>query len=395
MKIEANDKEVQDIFSLGYFRIPRFQRPYSWGHDEVANFWEDVIQQSNDPYFIGSMVVYQVKKPYFGIVDGQQRLTTITLIFAAIRNAFIMLGEQNLAKGIHFYIERPNIDNEDEFIINSETSFPYLQNHIQSYNGLQIQCNVGSEEQNLVNAFEFISKRLNDELPQPINDGLYQPSLFDDQKVLTLQKLKEIRDKILSLKLVFIQLDNEEDAYLIFETLNARGRDLTTSDLVKNHLLKKLTSSNIQHDSAKLIWNGILKRFDDAGFQNGMDPFLYHFWLSSKKYTTDKKLFSELKKQADDKESAKSLLEELQVNAGYYLSMISPGSYQWSPEEVKVKQALEALVYFNVKQQSPMVLSLIRAYREKAISLRMLVATLEKIVFFHFVFNSVTTQSVF
>ena len=392
MKIEANDKEVRDIFSLGYFRIPRFQRPYSWGYDEVNSFWNDVIKKSNVQYFIGSMVVYQEKKPYFGIVDGQQRLTTITLIFAAIRNAFIKLGEPNLAKGIHYYIERPNIDNDDEFILNSETSFPYLQNHIQSYNGLQVQCNVGSEEQNLKNAFEFITEQLSNELPQPVNEKPFQLSLFEDQKRPILKKLKEIRDRVLSLKLVFIQLDNEEDAYLIFETLNARGCDLTTSDLVKNHLLKKLKSNNARHDSAKLIWNGILKRFDDAGFQNGMDSYLYHFWLSSKQHTTDKKLFSELKNQTDDNNSAKTLLEELQINADYYLSMISPTTYRWNPEEYKLKQNLEALVYFNVKQQSPMVLSLIRAYRVKKISLKMLSIMLSKIEFFHFAFNSVTSQ---
>ncbi len=393
MKIEANDKEVRDIFSLGYFKIPRFQRPYSWGHDEVNNFWQDVIQNNNDPYFIGSMVVYQENKPYFGIVDGQQRLTTITLIFAAIRNAFLKLGEQNLARGIHFYIEKPNIDNKEEFILNSETSFPYLQNHIQSYNGLQVQCNVGSEEQNLKYAFDFIVDGLNAVLPQSIcSEKHYQLCLFDDSKADTLQKLKMIRDKILALKLVFIQLDNEEDAYLIFETLNARGRDLTTSDLVKNHLLKKLKSKNIHNDPANIIWNRILKRFDDSGFQNGMDSFLYHFWLSGKSYTTDKNLFSELKKQADDEDSARKLLDELQKNADYYLSIISPSTYKWTPEQLNIKQTLEALVYFNVKQQSPMVLSLIRAYKEKKLSLKMLTTTLEKIEFFHFVFNSVTSQ---
>ena len=74
MKIEANDKEVQDIFSLGYFRIPRFQRPYSWTEEEVKDFWVDVVFGEYEHYFIGSMVVYQTEKPYYGIVDGQQRL---------------------------------------------------------------------------------------------------------------------------------------------------------------------------------------------------------------------------------------------------------------------------------------------------------------------------------
>jgi uncharacterized protein with ParB-like and HNH nuclease domain len=392
MKIEANDKEIQDIFSLGYFKIPRFQRPYSWGLDEVSSFWSDIIQQNNDSYFIGSMVVYQEKKPYFGIVDGQQRLTTITLIFAAIRNAFILLNEENLAKGIHLYIERPNINNEEEFILNSETSFPYFHNHIQSYNGLKVQSSVGSEEQNLKSAFEYITSSLYDLLPQEISNSSYQSSIFQEDRSITLQKLKDIRDKILSLKLVFIQLDNEEDAYLIFETLNARGRDLTTSDLVKNHLLKKLKSTNLQNDSAKLIWNGILKRFDDAGFQNGIDSFLYHFWLSGKKYTTDKNLFSDLKNQANTADNAKSLLVELQTDSNHYLSIISPNSYDWTPEESRIKQIFESLIYFNVKQQLPMVLSLIRAYRSKKITLRMLIQVLEKIEFFHFVFNSITSQ---
>jgi uncharacterized protein with ParB-like and HNH nuclease domain len=56
MKIEENDKEVRDIFSLGYFKIPRFQRPYSWGEEEVNNFWSDVVHENHEDYFIGSMV---------------------------------------------------------------------------------------------------------------------------------------------------------------------------------------------------------------------------------------------------------------------------------------------------------------------------------------------------
>ena len=167
MKIEANDKEIQDIFSLGYFNIPRFQRPYSWDIEEVESFWEDVIHEKSENYFIGSMVVYQTKKPYFGIVDGQQRLTTITLILSAIRNAFIKLNEENLAKGVHKYVEQANIDNLEEFVLKSETAFPYLQDHIQSFNGFNIKCDVGTEEQKLESAFKFINAKLSILIPPP------------------------------------------------------------------------------------------------------------------------------------------------------------------------------------------------------------------------------------
>lgn len=194
MKIEAHDKEIQDIFSLGYFQIPRFQRPYSWERDEVENFWNDVVNESTENYFIGSMVVYQSKKPYFGIVDGQQRLTTITLMLAAVRNAFNALGEENLAKGVHKYIEKPNIENSEEFVIHAETSFPYLQDHIQSFHGLDIDCEVGVEEQNLKFAFELINQRLAHFIPLSVDQS--QSSLFSDLNSQAVQKLKVLRDKI-------------------------------------------------------------------------------------------------------------------------------------------------------------------------------------------------------
>lgn len=389
MKIEANDKEIQEILSLGYFKIPRFQRPYSWGKEEIKTFWIDVVKENYDQYFIGSMVVYHTRKPYFGVVDGQQRLTTITLLLAAIRNAFISLNEINLAKGVQNYIERANIDNENEFTLNSETSYPYLHDYIQSFNGSEIMHKVGIEEQKLEYAFEYLTSSLNEELPHLKGA---QSTLFSNPIEESLQRLKEIRDKILSLKLVFIQLDNEDDAYLIFETLNARGQDLTTSDLIKNLLLKVKKSNSSTLDAGKVIWNKMVKGFDDSDIQDGMDSFLYHYWLSSHKNTTDKRLFSEIKIYVKTIEHADSLLSDLQKNSVYYLSMLSPSSLYWKKEEECIQKSLEALLLFNVKQQSSMVLSLIRAYKTKKITIKMLKKVLEKIEGFHYIFNAITQQ---
>lgn len=391
MKIEANDKEVQDIFSLGYFQIPRFQRPYSWERDEVENFWNDVVNETTDNYFIGSMVVYQAKKPYFGIVDGQQRLTTITLMLAAVRNAFSSLGEENLAKGVHKYIEKPNIENLDEFVINAETSFPYLQDHIQSFNGLGIDYEVGVEEQNLKTAFELINCSLAQFIPIPTDEN--QPSLFLDDGSDSVSKLKILRDKILSLKLVFIQLDNEEDAYLIFETLNARGRDLKTSDLVKNLLLKKLKTGNSRLDSAKESWNSLVKKFDDSNDSDILDTFILHYWISEHNYTTDKKLFSEISDFVSRKDgNAANLLKTLNDVAAIYCKLLNPNTATWTKEESEVKESLLALNLFKVRQQSSMILALLRVYFEKKLSLKNLKTILRKIEFFHFVFNAVTSQ---
>jgi uncharacterized protein with ParB-like and HNH nuclease domain len=391
MKIKANDKEVQDIFSLGYFKIPRFQRPYSWTEEEVKNFWEDVVLEEYEHYFIGSMVVYQTEKPYYGIVDGQQRLTTITLILAAIRNAFIEYEEMNLARGIHNYIEKANIDNVNEFILNAETSFPYFQNYIQSFQSEKIDCIPGSEELSLKSAFEIINNSLSSLIPRA-NASTSHIELISERKSESVEKLKEIRNKILSLKLVFIQLDNEDDAYLIFETLNTRGRELTTSDLVKNLLLKKLKATNASLDHSKVIWNKILEKFDNYGIEDIMEPFLYHYWLSKYGDTTQQKLFGEVKDLINSTNKARSFLFELQENSDHYTSLVSPDNYPWSKEEGEIKECLQALQLFNVRQQNPMVLSLMRAYRENKLSLRTLRQMLLKIESFHFIFNAITSQ---
>lgn len=391
MKIEANDKEVQDIFSLGYFQIPRFQRPYSWEKDEVENFWNDVITDNTDNYFIGSMVVYQAKKPYFGIVDGQQRLTTITLMLAAIRNAFIAIGEENLAKGVHKYVEKPNIDNQEEFVINAETSFPYLQDHIQSFNGLKIDCDVGVEEQNLKTAFELINNKLSQVIDKSSHDGQFDLALEPSIDLVT--KLKSLRDQVLSLKLVFIQLDNEDDAYLIFETLNARGRDLKSSDLVKNLLLKKIKATNTRLDSAKESWNSLIKKFDDSSDSEILDTYLLHYWISEHNYITDKKLFTDVSTYVSkDESNAALLLKSLNEVASIYCKQLDPSNVKWEKEELEVKDSLLALNLFKVKQQSSMVLALLRVYFCKKLSLRNLKTALRKIEFFHFVFNAITSQ---
>ena len=88
MKIRSIDKEIKDILESGYYRIPRFQRPYSWDRENLEDFWNDVIVDSDSDYFIGSMVVFKSQhSDVFGVVDGQQRLTTITVMLAAVRNA--------------------------------------------------------------------------------------------------------------------------------------------------------------------------------------------------------------------------------------------------------------------------------------------------------------------
>lgn len=122
MKITCIDKEVRKVFETGYYVIPRFQRPYSWEKDHVAEFWDDAIVENSADYFIGSIVVFKKNDEHFGIVDGQQRLTTITMILCAIRNQYNEYNLTNLSKGVHSLIEKIDLNNTANYILQTETS---------------------------------------------------------------------------------------------------------------------------------------------------------------------------------------------------------------------------------------------------------------------------------
>ena len=93
-----------------------------------------------------------------------------------------------------------------------------------------------------------------------------------------------------------IVLDNEDDAYIIFETLNTRGKDLRVSDLVKNYLTKLLPKKNQDVDISKDKWTKARDLIEGSNADLNMDGFLHHFWLSKYEYTTQKKLFKLIKK---------------------------------------------------------------------------------------------------
>src|SRR5207249_10342921 len=125
-----------------------------------------------------------------------------------------------------------------------------------------------------------------------------QTSLSDAKKKARVEEeLSKIRDKLLGLKLIFTSLDNEDDAYLIFETLNTRGKDLTLSDLVKSHLARLLKPPNKGVDLAKDKWETINTTFEASAADLSVSTFLHHFWLSRHDYVTEKKLYKALRKQ--------------------------------------------------------------------------------------------------
>jgi uncharacterized protein with ParB-like and HNH nuclease domain len=388
MKITCLDKKVDQFLKESFYRIPRFQRPYSWDRANIEDFWTDAIKENDGQYFIGNFVVYEDKNA-MGVVDGQQRLTTITLLLCAIRNAFQKEGFPNLANGIHGLIERTDISDKRFYVLQTESSYPYFQEHIQKFGGKPgVPIEPGPEEQLLKDAFEYFANNVS----EVVSKIKSMPNLSDAKKKTKVEDdLSKLRDKVLNLKLIFTALDNDDDAYVIFETLNTRGKDLTLSDLVKGHLVRLLKPSNSGVDLAKDKWDSIQKIFEESATELTVSTFIHHFWLSRYDYITEKKLYKALRKRIT-KENAAAFLDDLVKESEIYRYIHEPSYKKWKMEELEIRDSLIAMNIFRIKQQLPLVLSVMRHYEDQSLKTKNVREILEAIENFHFAFTAIASQ---
>jgi hypothetical protein len=204
-------------------------------------------------------------------------------------------------------------------------------------------------------------------------------------------KLVEIRDKILGLKLIYIELDNEDDAYIIFETLNTRSKELSVSDLVKNHLTKFLKPKVHGVYTTKIKWEEIVSKIEGSSTDISVDGFLHHYWLSKYDYVTIKNLFKEVKKEIK-KSKAEYFINDLLFYADIYRLIHEPNLRNWKMYEKSIQNSLDALLLLRVKQQIPMVLSLLFDYEKEKLNKKNVEKTLNAIENFHFIFTAITSQ---
>jgi len=387
MKIVCIDKDVKSTLNSDYYLIPRFQRPYLWERENVEDFWNDSIVDTSSEHFIGSIVVFRTREGKLGIVDGQQRLSTITMILCALRNAFRRFDLIDLAKGIHRLVERPDIGDREQYVLQTETSYPFFQEFIQKFGTPETEPSHGPEESYLKSAYDQIEEYLLERLEKA---HLSPGRLSKPRKRLARKLLESIRDRLLSLKLIFIELDDEDDAYFVFETLNTRGKDLRLADLVKNHVTRLLRPKNQNVDLAKDKWNRIVDVIEEnENIQ--LDSFLHHYWLSKYEYTTVKKLFQSLRKTIKQS-NAKDFLDQLVKDSKTYRELYEPTFAKWSKQEIRIAQSLGALNEFRVKQDLPMILAVLRDYREGQLRIKHVNQALQAIEHFHFMFTAVTSQ---
>jgi hypothetical protein len=390
VKIESLDRNVQQVLSTGYYRIPRFQRPYSWADENLEEFWTDTIVDATSDYFIGAVIVFETSSNRFDVVDGQQRLTTLTIMLAALRDTFDGATLPKLALGLHAFVERPNVGFDPEYVLQTETSYPFFHEHIQKHGSPDhASPSVSAEEAALQRAKTFFTKKFTEMVESVQIDPRIK---LEDRAPQVEAALAGIRDKLLRLKLILVTVDDEDDAYTIFETLNSRGMNLTVSDLLKNHIFRHMRKRNARVDIPRAKWESIHDIFNSSSAHIDMDSFIHHQWLSTHEYVSGPKLFRHIKK-AVTKSQAPTYLDALVSDSHCYRTIKEPEWTTWASGHREIRDSLRALNLFGVDQPIPFVLAVLRALQAKIIKAPLAKRALRAVENYHFIFTAVTGTS--
>jgi uncharacterized protein with ParB-like and HNH nuclease domain len=386
MKIQCVERDIRQVLESGTYLIPRFQRPFSWDKDNVEEFWIDSTAEVKKDYFIGSFVSYNITSSSYGLVDGQQRLTTITIALCAIRDKFIELGNIALGNGVHRLIETRDLNNKAKFVLATETSYPYLQAKIQSLDKEESDIEAGEEERALSVAYQTLSNFVKEGVDAAIAN--VDPA---KAKIAGRKWLEQARNKLLALKVISITLDNQDDAYLIFETLNTRGKDLTAADLAKNHILRLLPNKGRAMDRPKDHWMEIQSTLDKADRPIPIKTFLHHYWLSKYPFATEKQLFRAIKEEVTEA-NVKTVLDELRSDAVLYRGIAEPnGLHLWNKATRDIEDSLLCISdILNIQIANPLLLTVLRLYKAKKLKdgqVREIFSLVER---YHFMYTTIS-----
>lgn len=400
MQLHAYTRTISDLFSVQKkYIVPRFQRPYSWKKSHIEELWEDITNNitiengvfCHSEYFIGTLVlVGDDKKTNLLIVDGQQRLTTITILLSVLCRRFDDLNETKKSEAIYNnYMVGESDDGDAYFKLENESPKPFFQNEIQHIKKMDRSEASTDEEKNLQNNFDdFLSFTSAENLSLVFG-------IEKEDRVVYINALVAIREQILKhLKVIYITVEEEEEAYTIFETLNARGMDLSSVDLIKNTLFKNMQTVH-PDDDAKTKWKSIYDIVNSRSSRSGnLDNYVRHWWISRYSNASKDTLYKNFKRELKKgKITPEKFISDLYDDSKIYTIISVPHKEDFpQQEDAAVYDSLQAFKIFNIAQQKPFFISLFRRKNDKVIAHKDFVDIITFLEDFHFVFNAICSQ---
>lgn len=362
--MKASETKVEDFLASNktQFLIPVYQRNYEWNATQCNQLLDDILEVGSDEnlsaHFIGSIVyvhddVYTSSKiKELNIIDGQQRLTTLTLIYLAIFDLAIAMKDEELK---------------------SEINETYLINKFASENE---KIKLRTTDNNL-NALKFLLRADKNEEYKEFSKIIDNFNFF--RKRIHSDNLKFIRDGLSKLMFVEVSLDREkDDPQRIFESLNSTGLELTQADLIRNYILMGLNHEN-QKDIYQNYWE-IIENLakNKTTNQSLVSDFIRDFLtLETNNIPNKGKVYIEFKNNypTNNFESTKSTLLQLKNLVKHYNKLINPEN----ESDFEIRTQLEYIQKLEINVAYPFLLKVYDDYFNDIITKDILIEVLELI----------------
>ena len=332
------------------YRVPLFQRDYAWGADEWDDLWHDIVglagPEAEPAHFMGYLVLQSVDNRAFDIIDGQQRMTTLSLLMLAAVSHLTDLGSsgdtddpqlrraRQLRDSYIGYLDPVSLVPHSKLTLNRHND-QFYQNFLVPLEQIP-QRGLNASEHLLRRGFYWFKERIRELHP----DSGESVARFVDRAV----------DKLF---FTVITVTDELNAFKVFETLNARGVRLSATDLLKNHLFSVVSRARVHESEIVALenrWEGIVGLLGSESFPE----FLRVYWNSRNRLVRKADLFKTIRGHVTDRGAVFELIRDLDRHARVYTALRSPEEGSWEAEE---RDSLAQLQMFNVRQPLALLLA--------------------------------------
>lgn len=347
--IDAERRTIRDIFGISRtLAVPLYQRSFAWTKSEVDELWEDlqgVLNGDDNSYFLGPMVFVQRGATTFEVVDGQQRLAALSLLFAVIRDGYRQADRQAKAEIIE---SNALLQQKD---LRSEKAAPKLSLN-ETDNDVFIQIVEGKQDD------DYYKRILQDHKADESSKLLisaylsYRGRISERSEGFSdVDALNDLAEALLDrIAVIEIITTDEDAAYTLFETLNDRGADLTLSDLLKNFLFGRAKSRLAE---VRKLWTEVMTTVG----QGTMTQFIRHEWMSRNGKIREPVLFRRLKERIKTPSEVMEYVGGLRKAADVYAALSNPSSPVWKGYSSAAKELLKQVGVFKVVQCYPLLMS--------------------------------------
>lgn len=352
--LNTDTEDLKELLSNGKsYSVPPYQRDYSWKAEHWEDLWEDLltVEASEEDHYMGAVVLETQERKQYRIIDGQQRMASLSILILACVECLYDLAnagvdaDDNSERASE--LERSYLGTKDPASLRITPKLKLNANDDDFFqlNIAQRKAPQGGlrglrdSERLMWECFQFFRRKIADK---------FMPAEKGDE-------IARFVNDVVTERLVFIsvRVQDQLSAYTVFETLNARGLELTETDLLKNYLLSLADRlSRSQMEPVLKQWARITARVGISKFPE----FLRHHLNSQRIYVRQKQLFKTIKHDVRKMDEVFLLLDRLEKDAAWFEALNDYSSEFWLDYQ-GAREHVRALNLFSVSQYTPLVLA--------------------------------------